>query len=727
MALTIQTAKTKSFSIIDSGGPIHDRIGAGEDKIFGTVDDVRVSFVEDQFAHDEGTFYGINNVPGNLANVLISGKGTVDSSNEGVSGMTVNGTVYHDANANGVRDAGEGAAVGTEVFIDLNHDGEFSLAEPAAVTDATGSYSITDIPGVVGSLDILVVLKEGQAVTEPATGGYAISVGSRIPADATFGVSGSVASGAGFDFGDAPASYGVASHEIQSSVSLGATVTADEDSSIADTSDDGITLSNVVAGGVATGTATASSGTFAPGLLNGWVDFNQDGVFSSGEQVVRDVRFDGTTTFSFEVPSSAVSGATWARFRYGYVRGLGATGETGIGEVEDYPVIIAGGVDGGNGGGTTIELPVANNDSFTVTAGTTEALGLLNNDSNGFDVSTRIDSVGPATQGGSVVIASDGQSVNYTPADGFVGTDVFTYSIVNTAGSSSATVTVNVQADGTIDPGAPLALFRVETTGLDGAPITNIAPGEEFLLRVFTDDLRDGGAGVYAAYMDITFDSNLVTADGPVTFGSNYPAGQSPNEGVITAGSADGELDEYGAFGGFTTAIGDDEKALFTVPMTADAEGTVVFTANPADNLPRHEVLLFDLVQPINEDRIQYGTATLTIGDVQETAAFTNPANPRDVNNDGAVSARDALILINVMNANGAGPLTRETAAVSTGFFLDVNGDDNLSAVDVLMIINEINNPTPTASGEPVVAAPAAIDAVFEADDEDEEDELFSL
>ena len=68
-----------------------------------------------------------------------------------------------------------------------------------------------------------------------------------------------------------------------------------------------------------------------------------------------------------------------------------------------------------------------------------------------------------------------------------------------------------------------------------------------------------------------------------------------------------------------------------------------------------------------------------------------------DVNNDGAVTPVDALILINALNFDGGSrplgarpdPPDGETPQALP--FLDVNGDHELTAVDALLIINQLN------------------------------------
>ncbi|MCA9118542.1 MAG: carboxypeptidase regulatory-like domain-containing protein [Planctomycetaceae bacterium] len=70
----------------------------------------------------------------------------------------------------------------------------------------------------------------------------------------------------------------------------------------------------------------------------------------------------------------------------------------------------------------------------------------------------------------------------------------------------------------------------------------------------------------------------------------------------------------------------------------------------------------------------------------QLLAADLQPAHnffdPEDVNNDGSVSALDALIVVNEMNAPGTRPAAH---------FTDVNADGQRSPLDALMVINRIN------------------------------------
>lgn len=84
---------------------------------------------------------------------------------------------------------------------------------------------------------------------------------------------------------------------------------------------------------------------------------------------------------------------------------------------------------------------------------------------------------------------------------------------------------------------------------------------------------------------------------------------------------------------------------------------------------------------------------------VQENSnSQQNPRNPLDVDNDGMVTPRDALLLVNYLNqfgpqfldpnlGSGEGPL-------DPGQYIDVNNDGAITPIDVLIIINYLNSPS---------------------------------
>jgi hypothetical protein len=92
-----------------------------------------------------------------------------------VSG-SLSGTVYHDLDADGVRDlfADPGLANRT-VFLDLNGNGKIGTGEPTSVSDTAGVYTFVDPP--TGSYTVRQVRPGGwfQSAPVPATAGHAVT------------------------------------------------------------------------------------------------------------------------------------------------------------------------------------------------------------------------------------------------------------------------------------------------------------------------------------------------------------------------------------------------------------------------------------------------------------------------------------------------------------------------------------------------------------------------
>ena len=86
----------------------------------------------------------------------------------------INGTVFDDVNANGVRDNGEAGLAGQRVFIDLNFDGRFTNNEPSVLTNSSGGYTFVNRPA--GIQRIAHVLPTGRRQTAPARTFYDVTV-----------------------------------------------------------------------------------------------------------------------------------------------------------------------------------------------------------------------------------------------------------------------------------------------------------------------------------------------------------------------------------------------------------------------------------------------------------------------------------------------------------------------------------------------------------------------
>jgi len=159
------------------------------------------------------------------------------------------------------------------------------------------------------------------------------------------------------DFGDAPdplyptlfAANG-ARHAVVPDFCLGTRVDAELDglpSAAADGDDadneadeDGVVFASpLVIGQAAAVEVTAS----AAGLLDAWIDFNDDGDWSDeGEQVfTSELLGAGVNSLTVDVPyQAAMTPETFARFRFSSAGGLSYDGPAPDGEVEDYAVAI---------------------------------------------------------------------------------------------------------------------------------------------------------------------------------------------------------------------------------------------------------------------------------------------------------------------------------------------------------------------------------------------------
>ena len=115
---------------------------------------------------------GWNLSPGHPASVTLNvtneGANRADFANYTPTLGSISGTVYNDADGNGARGAAEAALAGWTVFIDSDSSGAADAGEPAAVTDASGKYTLGDVP--IGSFVVREAPPSGWTPTAPGTG-----------------------------------------------------------------------------------------------------------------------------------------------------------------------------------------------------------------------------------------------------------------------------------------------------------------------------------------------------------------------------------------------------------------------------------------------------------------------------------------------------------------------------------------------------------------------------
>ncbi|MEM8912203.1 MAG: dockerin type I domain-containing protein, partial [Planctomycetota bacterium] len=131
------------------------------------------------------------------------------------------------------------------------------------------------------------------------------------------------------------------------------------------------------------------------------------------------------------------------------------------------------------------------------------------------------------------------------------------------------------------------------------------------------------------------------------------------------------------------TVVGDVAYSPF-----ADADGSGSVTIDDANPLRNHIGIFLPDGEP--------STATTN---TSSTSSLQRVVTRTDVNLDGSVTALDALLVINQLNAsnrNSAGLIVESIPQV----FMDVNEDSRLSALDALQVINYLNQ-NEAADSEP--------------------------
>lgn len=198
------------------------------------------------------------------------------------------------------------------------------------------------------------------------------------------------------------------------------------------------------------------------------------------------------------------------------------------------------------------------------------------------------------------------------------------------------------------EPAEAEVAFRLQVADLSGAPIDRTGPGTDVLVQVFVRDVRPNVPipGVFAAYLDVRYDAELLTvvlaSDHPLGFDIEFsPFYQNGQRG--DAGQA-GLIDEVGAFQTGFSPLGAGEVLLFQTRFTAGEVqladdvfagihedqvevvldvlandslrlGTAWLTGDPADRSPAHDVVLFAPPEAVPDARQRFAGTQLSITD----------------------------------------------------------------------------------------------------------------
>jgi hypothetical protein len=508
--------------------------------------------------------------------------------------------------------------------------------------------------------------------------------------------------------GDAPAPYPTATHSSSTATRFGAS----------QTSDDGVVIGPIRVGENQV-TVEVNVQGLTTGWVDAWIDFNRDGSFSGPWEKI----FNSTTRLmqgevhelTFDVPSWAEIGTTWARFRISTNENLGIGGSFTDGEVEDYQITI---------------LPPA------------ESLGTF------ASPNTVHDATGSALADVPTFAADfdgDGDTdiVSATSSDSTVawyrnnGTGTFTRFPVGVVGASDDLRSVHaadVDSDGLMDvlvvsvTDNSIYWFRNDGTPASGtwtrSTISSTASGARAVVAADVD--RDGDTDVAAvSYLNDKLawyenngsesftervvntpdnDSDSNNGNGDVNGPAAVFAADINRDGhvdLVTASGVDGQVawfqnDGTPSNGGWTRRViknavaptaDPQELSLVVADINGDGDMDVV-TANYA------------------EDRIAWfendGTPTVgtwTRRDVSTAANGAYGVFAADVDSDGDMDVLSASVLddkIAVYKNNGNGivftPVTVSTAAdgATSVFAADLNNDGDLDVISGSRLDNKV-------------------------------------
>ncbi len=152
----------------------------------------------------------------------------------------------------------------------------------------------------------------------------------------------------------------------------------------------------------------------------------------------------------------------------------------------------------------TVEPPVnsnpdAVNDQRSIRSNTAIIINVVGNDSDPENDPLEITTFDQTTtNGGTITRSSSGEALLYTPAENFVGTDSFTYTISDgNGGTDTATVTINVETDQTLIAENDRAITEQDTNVSINVLANDVDP-EDDPLQISTFDATSVSGGTIA-------------------------------------------------------------------------------------------------------------------------------------------------------------------------------------------------------------------------------------
>ncbi len=339
----------------------------------------------------------------------------------------------------------------------------------------------------------------------------------------------------------------------------------------------------------------------APGQLDAWIDFNQDGDWTdNGEQIFTSVSVvGGINVLSYTIPAGAIAGDTFARFRLSTSGDLSPTGPAADGEVEDYLFSL---VDSAGAPGVIVDV-VGGSILLTLDS---EDLVIRSGDTELFRAS--------AISVGSI-------QVNGTGADDTITIDYASGLVLPSGGinidGAGGTNTIVIQGDGALDLTDPMIVLR----DIDA-------------IELFSD-----------AANKVTIDAVAITQNSPTRRAISFTAG--PREQIEVVDAIDWRM--------IDPVIVDGRYLITAQRLNPGTETIRVDSARPyrnflqvgdvnnSGNVSASDAL--EIVFELNSPRFSNAAGDL----FDPTGLSSLVTTYLDVNGDGKVSASDALDVINIL------------------------------------------------------------------------------
>ncbi|MBX3422802.1 MAG: tandem-95 repeat protein [Pirellulaceae bacterium] len=316
--------------------------------------------------------------------------------------------------------------------------------------------------------------------------------------------------------------------------------------------------------------------------------------------------------------------------------------------------------------------PTAGNDNLNVVEDSSDnTLNVLANDSPGpaneSSQTLTIISVGTTNNGGSVSIAAGGQTLNYTPAPGFIGTETFTYTIRD-SGTPQLTATATVVV--TVEP-ATLPRARRDTATVNEDSTNNP-------IDVLANDLANENQS--KLLIDFTQPVN-----GTVTRNDNGTPNDLSDDGLLYTPNPD-----FFGIDTFTYVMNDTSD-----PQGPNSIGTVTITVTNVNDRP---TLVDDSVQAEENVARTITFSSLTQNDSPGTGESDQTLTITTVN---ALSAVGGSVRI-----EGNNVIYTPTAGFFGTFLFTYNATDSgtppltaLNPATVTVSVSEFNDP-PVLQGD---------------------------